>query len=154
MRRSQSGSALSQAAVLLALSVVAGTASHFWHPMAPAWYLVEAPLLEDEVTLADLGGGKEVLWLDARPREQFEAGRIPGAYPLSEQEFDQQLFELLEVLQTNTLPVIIYCGGERCEASRKIKERLLETMPLENVRILRGGWKSWTEAGGAVEKGG
>lgn len=154
MKRGGTARAWRQAVVLLALSAAAGMAAHFWHPLAPAWYLVEGPPREDEVTLAELGEGKEVLWLDARPREQFAAGRIPGALPLSEQEFDQQLFELLETLQTNTLPVVIYCDGARCEASRKVKERLLDTLPLENVRILKGGWKAWTEAGGAVEKGG
>ncbi len=144
--------ALGQAVILLLASGVAGVAAHFFHPQAPAWYLVDEPPREDEVTLADLGDAKAVLWLDARPREQFAEGRIPGARLLNEQEFDQQLFELLETLQTNTLPVVIYCAGQRCEASRKIKDQLLETLPLENVRILKGGWQSWVEAGREVER--
>ncbi len=147
MKRGGLAKASGQALVLLALSAAAGAAAHFFHPLAPAWHLVEEPLREDEATLAELAG-QEILWLDARPREQFEAGHIPGAHLLNEQDFDQQLFHLLEVLQTNERPVVIYCGGERCEASRKIKERLLQTLPLENVRILKGGWKSWTEAEG------
>jgi predicted sulfurtransferase len=60
---------------------------------------------------------------------------------LNEQGFDDQLFELLEVLQDNQKPVVVYCGGERCEASRKIKQRLVESLPLDNVWVLKGGWR-------------
>jgi 3-mercaptopyruvate sulfurtransferase SseA len=147
--------AVGQALVLVALSVTAAVATHFLHPMAPAWYLVEAPLKDDEVTLERVNGefAGQVLWLDARPEEQFNAGHIPGARLLNEQGFDGQLFELIEGLQTNLLPVVIYCGGEKCEASRKVKERLLSSFPLENVWVLKGGWKAWEAAGGEVAKG-
>ena len=141
-----------QAALLLLLSTLAGVAAHHWHPRAPAWYLVDAPLREDEVALAEIVDVTQVLWLDARPEDQYVQGHVPGARLLNEQGFDQQLFELLELLQTNTLPVIVYCAGERCEASRKVKEQLLSTLPLENVRILKGGWKAWLESGNAVER--
>lgn len=143
---------VSQAVVLLLMSVAAGVAAHFWHPQAPAWYLVDAPPPQDEVELSTIPDPAQVLWLDARPDDQYAQGHVPGAHLLNEQGFDQQLFELLEVLQTNTLPVVVYCAGERCEASRRVKEKLLETLPLENVRILKGGWKSWVGAGRAVER--
>jgi 3-mercaptopyruvate sulfurtransferase SseA len=55
---------------------------------------------------------------------------------------------LIDVLQKNTLPVVIYCGGEKCEASRKIKERLVESLPMENVWVLKGGWPAWKAAEG------
>ena len=44
--------AMGQSMVLLLLSAVAAVGVHFWHPMAPAWYLVVAPMQEDEVTVA------------------------------------------------------------------------------------------------------
>lgn len=142
--------ALGQAMVLLLLSAVVAVGVHFWHPMAPAWYLVVTPLQEDEVTVERVKGefGGKVLWLDARPEDQYAAGHVPGAKLLNEQGFSGQLFELIEVLQMNTLPVVIYCGGEKCEASRKIKERLLESLPLENLWVLKGGWPALKAAGG------
>jgi rhodanese-related sulfurtransferase len=142
--------AVGQALVLLLLSGVAAVGVHFWHPMAPAWYLVVAPPQEDEVTVERVKGefGGKVLWLDARPEEQYVAGHIPEAKLLNEQGFNEQLFELIEVLQKNTLPVVIYCGGEKCEASRKIKERLVESLPMENVWVLKGGWPAWKAAEG------
>ena len=141
---------------LIASSIVAAVATHLWHPRAPDWYLTASPLREDEVTVErvreEFGG--RVLWLDARPFEQYQGGHVPGARPLNEQEFDSQLFDLIDLLQTNRLPVVIYCGGERCEASRKIKERLLSAFPLENVWLLKGGWKAWEAAGGEVSMAG
>jgi rhodanese-related sulfurtransferase len=142
--------AVGQALVLVLLSGVAAVGVHFWHPMAPAWYLVVAPPQEDEVTVERVKGefGGKVLWLDARPEEQYVAGHIPEAKLLNEQGFNEQLFELIDVLQKNTLPVVIYCGGEKCEASRKIKERLVESLPMENVWVLKGGWPAWKKAEG------
>lgn len=129
--------------VLLASAAAAGT--HYFHPRAPALHAVEEPMRDDEVTLAQIQQRwkGEVLWLDARPRESFEKEHVPGAAMLNEQGFDNQLFELLGVLQANAKPVIIYCGGESCDASRKIRTKLLEAVPLENCYVLRGGWPAW-----------
>ena len=146
--------AIVQAMLLVLLSAGAGVAVHHFHPMAPAWYAVVAPPADDEVTLDRVNEqwGGDVLWLDARSDESFSMGHIPGAKLLNEQGFDSQLFELIEVLQTNDRPVVIYCGGEKCEASRKIKTRLTESLPLENVWVLQGGWPTWLARGGKQEK--
>jgi rhodanese-related sulfurtransferase len=85
----------------------------------------------------------KVLWLDARPREEFEKERIPGAILLNEQQFDELLLESLDTLQTNSKPVIIYCSGQRCEASRKVREKLLQVVSLDDCFILKGGFPAW-----------
>ncbi len=143
---------LTQALCLVVGSVAGAVGTHWWHPAAPEWYLAPAPTREDEVTVERVRSEfqSQVLWLDARPMEQYLAGHVPGARLLNEQGFDTQLFDLIELLQSNRLPVVIYCSGERCEASRKVKERLLSAFPLENVWLLKGGWKAWQEAGGEV----
>jgi 3-mercaptopyruvate sulfurtransferase SseA len=45
-------------------------------------------------------------------------------------------------------PVIIYCDGQQCEASRAVRDRLRQT-PLgdRELLILRGGWPAWQAAG-------
>ncbi|MCB1226991.1 MAG: rhodanese-like domain-containing protein [Verrucomicrobiales bacterium] len=148
--------AIKQALVLLLLAGGAAVATHFFHPLAPAWYAVNEPPAEDEVTLQRVREewAGEVMWLDARPTDQYEAGHIPGARLLNEQGFDNQLFELLDQLQTSDRPVVLYCGGESCQASRKIRQHLVETFPLENVWVLKGGWKAWQAAGGEIQVGG
>ena len=141
---------LQEAALLLLLAATGAVGSYFWHPAAPPLYAVQEPPREDEVTVEQIRERwrDDVLWLDARPRDQYDKAHVPGALPLNEQEFDELLLGLLDRLQTNTKPVVIYCGGARCEASRKVRERLLEVVSIDQCRILKGGWPAWTAARG------
>ena len=138
-----------EAFVILVLAVLGAVATHWLHPRAPAWYLTEAPLAEDEVSMKviDERWKRDVLWIDARITEQFEVEHVPDAISLNEQNFDSMLFDHLEKLQDNTKPVIIYCGTEKCQSSRKIKDALIERLPLENVFVLKGGWQAWKQSG-------
>lgn len=137
--------ALWQASVLILLSAVAALAVHAWHPHAPALHLVEEPLREDELNIAAIKErfGGHVLWIDARPQEQYDAAHIPGAHLLNDQGFDDQILGLLETLQRNDKPVVVYCGGQKCEASRKVMERLRELGLVQHAFILKGGFGTW-----------
>lgn len=141
--------AIRQALILLLLAVAAAWGTHAWHPRAPALYLVQEPLRDDEVSMQAIQERwkGDVLWIDARIQEQFDAGHAPGALLLNEQKFDEQLFGHLDTLQANTKPVIIYCSAAKCEASRHVLERLKQTLPVENVFVLKGGWQAWKAAG-------
>lgn len=139
---------LRQATVLFLLSVVAALATQAWHPRAPALYLVEEPLRDDELsmqTIQERWKG-EVLWIDARPQEQFDAGHVPGALLLNEQKFEEQLVGYLDTLQTNQKPIVVYCSAAKCDASRHILERLKQLLPIESAFVLKGGWKAWQAA--------
>jgi|UniRef100_UPI00378411AD rhodanese-related sulfurtransferase len=138
-----------QALILFLLAVAAAWGTHTWHPRAPAFYLVQEPLRDDEVSMQAIQGRwkGDVLWIDARIQEQFDAGHVPGALLLNEQKFDEQLFGHLDTLQANTKPIIIYCSAAKCEASRHVLERLKQTLPVENVFVLKGGWQAWKAAG-------
>lgn len=141
-------SALRQATFLIVFAATAAWATHAWHPRAPALYLVEGPLRDDEVSLKVIQQrwqGK-VLWIDARIQEQYDAEHIPGAVLLNEQHFEEQLFGLLDTLQTNKKPIILYCNAAKCDASRKILERLKQTLSIENAFVLKGGWNAWRQA--------
>lgn len=141
-------SAVRQASVLLLLASAAAWATHAWHPRAPALYLVQEPLRDDEVSMQAVqerwNGG--VLWIDARPQEQFDVGHVPGALLLNEQKFEEQLVVHLEILQTNQKPIVVYCSAAKCDASRHVLERLKQLLPIENAFVLKGGWKAWQAA--------
>jgi rhodanese-related sulfurtransferase len=139
--------ALRQATFLILIAATAAWATHAWHPRAPALYLVEEPLRKDEVSMQVIQQrwqGK-VLWIDARIQEQYDEAHIPGAVLLNEQHFEEQLFGLLDTLQTNTKPIILYCNAAKCDASRKILERLKQTLSIENAFVLKGGWNAWQQ---------
>lgn len=140
--------AIRQATVILALAATAAWATHAWHPRAPALYLVQEPLRNDEVSMQVIQERwqGDVLWIDARIQEQYDAEHVPGAVLLNEQHFDEQLFGLLDTLQTNKKPIILYCNAAKCDASRKILEHLKQMLPIENAFVLKGGWNAWQEA--------
>ena len=139
--------AIRQATVIILLAATAAWATHVWHPRAPSLYLVEEPLRNDEVSMKviqERWQGK-VLWIDARIQEQYDAEHVPGAVLLNEQHFEEQLFGLLDTLQTNTKPIILYCNAAKCDASRKILEHLKRMLPIENAFVLKGGWNAWKQ---------
>jgi rhodanese-related sulfurtransferase len=142
---------LREALHLLAITLLAAVATHFIHPRAPQWFEKHEPLARDEVTLDLIAKkwGEEVLWIDARARQAFEAGHIPGALLLNEQEADALMFEHIEKLQGNTGPIIVYCDGHACQASRRIAAYLRERLPAAEIYVLRGGWKLWQEQSNA-----
>jgi rhodanese-related sulfurtransferase len=134
--------ALSQALILIVLSAAAAWGTYVWHPRAPALHLSQEPLRDDEVSMALIRERfhGEVMWIDARPADQFAARHMPGALNVSEQQFDEQLVQHLDALQTNSKPVVLYCSGQKCEASRKVMERLKEMGFVKDAFIFKGGW--------------
>ncbi len=89
--------------------------------------------------------------VDARPRDEYEAGHIPGALclPYEEAGFDP---EALERFDPGGKPVIVYCGGGACELSTNLALRLVEAGK-KRVLVFMGGWTSWEAAGYPVERG-
>jgi rhodanese-related sulfurtransferase len=137
------------ALILIAMTLVAAAATHFLHPQAPLWYESDIPREPDEVTVADVHQRwhNDVLWIDARIDEEFKKAHIPGAISINEQHRDDQLIEHLDVLQDNKKPVVIYCDGHACQASRKMRTYFLESTPFtRDVWVLKGGWPSWQKA--------
>jgi rhodanese-related sulfurtransferase len=133
------------AILIVVLTLSAAAATHFLHPRAPIWYLVDETLDPDEVSLAEIEKRwhGDVLWVDARMREQFDKGHIPGAILLNEYERDTLLLEHLDKLQDNKKPIVIYCDGLACHASRKMREYLTGNMAIMDVWVLKGGWPAW-----------
>lgn len=134
-----------QAGVLLSLTLVAAVGTHFLHPRAPHWYEQQEPLAADEVTLDIIQQRWQgaVLWVDARPREAYSKAHIPEAMLLNEQEADALLFEHFEKLQGATKPIVVYCDGHACQASRKMAKYLRERLPGAEIYVLHGGWSAW-----------
>ncbi len=136
--------------ILLLLTAAAATATYRLHPRAPMLYQMLEPLREDEVTLADVEKrwNGDVLWIDARLRELYQKDHIPGALLLNEQELGTLITENIEKLQDNRKPVVVYCDGKACHASRKIREYLVEHMAMTDAWVLSGGWPAWQAAHG------
>ena len=87
----------------------------------------------------------EVLFLDARPANQYAEGHIQGALSLPWQDVHRYFDTVIEHLEEGKI-IITYCDGEHCELSHELA-LFLKDMGFENVRVLINGWTLWREAG-------
>ena len=108
-----------------------------WSERAIAKYDVELPQARS--------WGDTVLWVDARPDMQFEAGHIPNAVQLNEDRWDELLPQFLSVWAPDKR-VVVYCSSASCAASHHIAARLRANAGLPNVYVLKGGWETWQAA--------
>ena len=132
-------------AVLLGLSCAAATATKLFHAHAPAFFKQATLLAADEVTMEMIAQrwNNKILWVDARPRDQFEKAHVPGALLINEQERDALLADAILTLQDNKKPVVVYCDSSECQASRKIRDYLADNFPTIEFYVLRDGWSAW-----------
>lgn len=91
---------------------------------------------------------EDVLFLDARRRDEFESGHLPRARNVDVQLFEMdpnyrsQVMQMLYSLDKRR-PVVTYCGGGNCELSHKLSE-LLVSIGFEHVFIYLGGWNEYS----------
>ncbi len=85
-----------------------------------------------------------VLWVDARPNEEFARGHIPGALALNEDDWNGLLPQVLAAWSPER-KLVVYCSRKSCNASHAVAERLRHEAGLKNVDVLPGGWEEWKE---------
>lgn len=94
---------------------------------------------------------KNGIILDARDKNLFKEGHIPGALNLPFYEYDTEASKVLKSVDPQTL-MIVYCEGINCELSFFLG-RQLEKDGYKNVKIFYGGYPEWKNAGLPIEKG-
>ena len=87
----------------------------------------------------------DALWIDARSSDLYAAGHIPGALSLHESNWEHGFATLVEKWDGQR-PLVVYCGGEDCQASDSVARRLRRELNFDGVHVLRGGWAAWLAA--------
>jgi rhodanese-related sulfurtransferase len=129
---------------LLLLAALSAVGAALIHPKKPQWN--RSSLAEGEVDLKTANEwAKKVLWVDARPRDQFDAGHIPGALLLNSFEWEPLLDPFLDEWNRDRI-VVVYCGSADCELSRQVAEKLRKEVQISKVYVLKGGWQAWRES--------
>ena len=80
--------------------------------------------------------GGDVVLVDVRPRDEYEAGHIEGATSIPIDELDARLSEL-----PATAEVIAYCRGPFCAYASEAVRRLRAAG--RDARRLDAGWPEW-----------
>lgn len=89
--------------------------------------------------------------LDARGREEYEQGHIPGALSFPLRELDE-MFGVLARLVDRSAPILVYCSGVECEDSHTVAE-YLTGFGYTDVKVYGGGFTQWEEMGFDIETG-
>jgi thiosulfate/3-mercaptopyruvate sulfurtransferase len=127
-------------------------------PKAPRY--PRAELLTEATELAKPDAARDLRVLDARPREKYDAGHVPGAVWVDHaawsklfaagQERGPWAKKIGEVGIDTGTPVVVYDDAAAKDAARIWW--ILRYWGVKDVRLLNGGWGAWQAAGGAVGK--
>ena len=85
-----------------------------------------------------------VIWVDARPSDDFERDHIPGAVSLNEDRWSEGLSQFLATQWSPEKKIVVYCSAASCNLAEDVARRLRNEAKLPNdIRILKGGWEAW-----------
>ena len=162
-----------QAVILLVVSAVVGLAVNAFSPhkipyigqyrqlssgqgavIPPKAEADDPPYIDLNVAQLEFGTHSSV-FVDARVRDEFECGTIPGAInipfeDLPEEHVDTYLDSSLNHTGKDT-PIIVFCSGEECDASLHLG-RNLALNGYTHISIFFGGAREWEKAGLDMER--
>lgn len=153
-----------QVSIFISAAVLAGLISNLARTNSIPWIAepmevvkeVEDALLilaDPQIREIDLETAKSfhksgLLFVDARTEEYLADGMIPGAIANDDVGMlSEQVEYLLSGVEKG---FVIYCSDDDCGSSEELAYEL-QDFGFMNIFVFKGGWKSWTEAGLAVE---
>jgi rhodanese-related sulfurtransferase len=136
--------------LLLGVAMVLGATSNALSPRGLSWtrplgrgvgpQVTQAGLVPiDLATMKTLVGSVRIL--DARTKEDFALGRLPGAVWWTPDG----------PLPPRDKPIVVYCANEFCEYSLEAGVKL-KAAGYPNVAVFVDGYEAWWNARGAVDQ--
>lgn len=90
---------------------------------------------------------EDFILLDVREQDEWQESRIAGAGYLGKGVIERDIDENVDDVEKE---IVLYCGGGYRSA---LAADNLQKMGYRNVKSLKGGFRSWLEAGLPIEKG-
>jgi rhodanese-related sulfurtransferase len=139
--------AIRQALILTTLALLPALGEAIYFRDKVSW---QSRLSASEIVTVDQARswGDNVMWVDARPAEEFESDHIPGAILLNEDSWNELLPQFLGQWSPDKR-VVVYCSAQSCNAAAEVARRLREEAQLKDnegkngVFVLEGGWEEW-----------
>jgi rhodanese-related sulfurtransferase len=134
---------LRQSAALIALALLPAAVQALYLRDKISWQsrVAESDLVDVQTAR---GWGENVIWVDARPADEFERDHVPGAVSLSEDRWNEQLPQFLATQWSPEKKIVVYCSAASCNLAEDVARRLHEEAKLPNeIKILKGGWEAW-----------
>jgi rhodanese-related sulfurtransferase len=158
---------LKELIILIGISVIAALGINFFSPNGIAlvgqWDTSQGVvnareknhLVLDELEIDDVADAKtlydsgNVLFVDARSREDYKDGHVKGAYSLPVGKFDEKIGKFLELFAPDR-PIVTYCSGRACEDSHHLAQLLISS-GYQNTSVMIDGFPAWEAEGYPVE---
>jgi rhodanese-related sulfurtransferase len=90
-----------------------------------------------------------VLFVDARSKQSYEEGHIPGAVSLPVGRFDELIQSFLNQYSPDQ-QIVTYCSGRTCEDSHNLA-RMLAAAGYSDISVFIDGFPAWKAEGYPVE---
>ena len=104
----------------------------------------------DDVLRATQDAKQDVRILDVRGEAEFDTGHIPRSIHVAHDNLLKSQAAIDAVLQGATL-IVVLCDSDLCSKADTVADTLTK-LGYKNVRVLQGGWESYTRSGYIVEK--
>jgi len=89
--------------------------------------------------------------IDARRKEDFEEGHIPGAMLLDYYDMGTYKDQVLPRLSSDKL-IMAYCSEDSCDDSELLAKELY-SLGFTRLAVFKGGFAEWSAAGFPIERG-
>lgn len=105
-------------------------------PLSPATNVIPFGIRWIEVKpLLETG---QVVLLDARAKTAYDLEHIPGALSLPTESKPEDFIAFALKHPKDTV-VVVYCGGDNCDQSKELADKLRNDLGYTNVRVMTGG---------------
>ena len=139
--------AIRQALILITLALLPALGEAIYFRDKVSW---QSRVPTSEIVTVDQARswGDNVIWVDARPAEEFDKDHIPEAILLNEDSWNELLPQFLQQWSPDKRTVV-YCSAQSCNAAAEVARRLREEAQLKDeegkncVFVLEGGWEEW-----------
>lgn len=122
---------------------------------APYEIFTDCPEFQKNAAIVKLNkiiNNNDIIYVDARPEQEFKTGHIPGAinipYPLLSDFPSEE--KLIPIRKIGNKKIIVYGEGGQGDLGKGMTSILIE-MGFKNVSNLEGGLQSWIKNNGKIE---
>ena len=95
----------------------------------------------------------QIVFIDARDDQHYQAGHIPGAYQFDHYHAENYLATVMPLCQ-GAQQIVVYCNGGECEDS-EFAATMLKDLGIgkEKIFVYGGGITEWNRSGRKIETG-
>ena len=105
--------------------------------------------IEDVTRAKQIFDNGNVLFVDARTRDNYDDGHLPGAVSLPVRQFDELIDTFIDQHAIEQ-PIVIYCSGRTCEDSHNLAQLLMD-FGYVDVKVFIDGFPGWQAEGYPIE---